>query len=131
MRYLLDTNICIALVHRPEPILKQRLAQKQPQDLVLCSIVKAELLYGARKSQRVAENLKELAEFFAPFDSIAFDDKAADFYGANRALLAKGGTPIGINDLLIASIALAHDLMVVTRNTSEFMRVPGLRLESW
>lgn len=131
MRYLLDTNICIALVHRPELLLKQRIAQKQPEDIVLCSIVKAELLYGARKSQRVAENLKELEAFFAPFDSIAFDDKAAEFYGANRALLVKSGTPIGINDLLIASIALAYDLTVVTRNTGEFMRIPGLRLESW
>ena len=131
MRYLLATNICIALVHRPEELLKQKLAEKRPQDLVLASIVKAELLYGARKSQRVAENLKELDAFFAPFDSIPFDDKAADFYGSSRALLAKAGTPIGINDLFIASIALAHDLTVVTRNTKEFIRVPGLRLESW
>lgn len=131
MRYLLDTNICIALVHRPEPFLKQKLVQKQPQDIVLCSIIKAELIFGARKSLRVADNLKELEEFFAPFHSFSFDDKAAEFYGAHRALLAKGGTPIGVNDLLIASIALAYDLTVVTRNTKEFTRIPGLRLESW
>ncbi len=131
MRYLLDTNICIALVHRPEPALKKKLAEKRPRDLVLCSIVKAELLYGARKSQRVAENLKELDAFFAPFDSLPFDDKAADFYGTIRALLAQAGTPIGDNDLLIAGVALAHDLVVVTRNRKEFARVPGLRLESW
>ena len=131
MRYLLDTNICIALVHRPEPALKLKLAGKRPQDLVLCSIVKAELLYGARKSQRVAENLKELEAFFAPFDSIPFDDRAADFYGTTRAILAKAGTPIGTNDLLIAGVALAHDLVVVTRNRKEFARVPGLRVEIW
>ena len=131
MKYLLDTNICIALVHRPEPLLKQKLGQSLPRDLVLCSIVKAELLYGARKSQRVTANLQALAAFFAPFDSLAFDDKAAEFYGANRAMLTKNGTPIGVNDLLIASIALAHDLTVVTRNMSEFMRVPGLKLENW
>lgn len=131
MRYLLDTNICIALIHRPEPALKERLVQKRPQDLVLCSVVKAELLYGARNSQRVAENLNELEAFFAPFESLPFDDKAAAFYGANRALLAKGGTPIGANDLFIASIALANDLTVVTRNRKEFARVPGLRIENW
>jgi len=131
VRYLLDTNICIALVHRPEPALKQKLVEKRPADLVLCSVVKAELLYGARKSQRVAENLRELADFFAPFDSVPFDDKAADFYGTSRALLAQAGTPIGTNDLLIASIALAHDLTVVTRNMKEFARVPGLRVEAW
>lgn len=131
MRYLLDTNICIALVHKPEPALKQKLAQKKPGDLVLASVVKAELLFGARKSQRVAENLNELEAFFAPFDSLPFDDKAANFYGASRALLANAGTPIGGNDLLIASIALAHDLTVVTRNMKEFARVPGLRVEVW
>ena len=131
MRYLLDTNICIALVHKPEPALKLKLAEKRPQDLVLCSIVKAELLYGARKSQRVAENLKELDAFFAPFNSIPFDDQAAGFYGTTRTLLEQAGTPIGTNDLLIAGVALAHDLLVVTRNRKEFARVPGLRVEVW
>lgn len=131
VRYLLDINICIALVHRPEPALREKLAGKQPRDIVLCSIVKAELLYGARKSQRTAENLKALEAFFAPFDSFAFDDKAADFYGSNCALLAQAGKPIGMADLLIASIALAHDLVVVTRNRKEYIRVPGLRVETW
>lgn len=131
MKRLLDTNICIAYLHRAEQDVVQKFAQMKPRDLVLCSVVKAELLYGARRSQRVNENLQRLTQFFANFESLPFDDKAADFYGANRALLANGGTPIGVNDLLIASIALAHDLAVVTRNTSEFMRVPSLRLESW
>lgn len=131
MRYLLDTNICIALVHKPEPLLKQKLAGKQPKDIVLCSVVKAEMIFGARKSQRVAENMKQLESFFAPFDSLPFDDRAAEHYGAHRALLAKSGTPIGHNDLMIASIALAHDVTVVTRNISEFVRVTGLRVEAW
>jgi tRNA(fMet)-specific endonuclease VapC len=103
----------------------------KPRDLVLCSIVKAELIYGARRSQRVNENLQGLMKFFAIFESLPFDDKAADFYGANRALLAQGGTPIGMNDLLIASIALSHNLAVITRKTSEFARIPGLKVEMW
>lgn len=131
VRYLLDTSICIALVHKPEPALKQKLAEKRPQDFVLCSVVKAELLFGARKSQRITENLKELAEFFMPFESIPFDDRAADFYATIRAILTKAGTSIGANDLLIASVALAHDLIVVTRNKKEFTRVPGLLVEVW
>lgn len=85
----------------------------------------------SRRSQRVSENLQRLEQFFASFESLPFDDKAAEFYGVHRALLAKGGTPVGINDLLLASIALAHDHTIVTRNTKEFGRVPGLRLESW
>jgi tRNA(fMet)-specific endonuclease VapC len=131
VKRLLDTNICIAYLHRGEQNVIQKFAQTNPRELVLCSVVKAELLYGARNSQRVNDNLQRLAQFFANFDSLAFDDRAADFYGMNRSMFTKSGTPIGINDLLIASIALAHDLAVITRNTSEFMRVPGLRLESW
>ena len=131
MKRLLDTNICIAYLHRAEKDVIQKFTQTKPRELVLCSVVKAELLYGARKSQRVAGNLMELSAFFAPFDSIAFDDKAADFYGTSRVLLTQAGTPISDNDLLIASIALAHDLVVVTRNQKEFARVPGLRVETW
>jgi tRNA(fMet)-specific endonuclease VapC len=131
MRYLLDTNICIAIIHRPDPELVKKFSQCDPKDFALCSIVKAELIYGARKSQRITENLNVLETFFAPFESLPFDDRAAVFYGLNRAILEKSGTPIGGNDLLIASIALAHDTIVLTRNTGEFSRVPGIKVESW
>ena len=131
VRRLLDSNICIAYLHRGDPRVVQKLAQLKPRDVVLCSIVKAELLYGARHSQRVQENLERLTKFFTNFESLTFDDISAGFNGSNRALLTQAGTPIGAHDLLIASIALAHDLVVVTRNTSEFMRIPALRLESW
>ncbi len=131
MKYLLDTNICIAIIHRPDAELLKKFSQYDPKDFALCSIVKGELLYGARKSQRVNENLKVLESFFSPFESLLFDDKAAEFYGLNRAILAKMGTTIGVNDLLISSIALAHDATVLTRNISEFSRVPGMKVESW
>jgi tRNA(fMet)-specific endonuclease VapC len=131
VRRILDTNTCIAYLHKGEQEVVQKFAQAKPQELLLCSVVKAELLYGARRSQRVAENLDKLARFFASFESLPFDDKAAEFYGTNRALLARTGTPIGANDLLIASIALAHDVAVITRNTKEFTRVPGLRVQTW
>lgn len=52
-------------------------------------------------------------------------------YARIRAAIEAGGTPIGSMDYLIASIALAHDLVLVTRNTREFARVPGLRMEDW
>lgn len=131
VRRLLDTNTCIAYLHKGEPEVVQKFAQAKPRELVLCSVVKAELLFGARKSHRVAENLDRLSRFLANFESLPFDDRAADFYGTMRVLLANAGTPIGGNDLLIASIALAHDLTVITRNMREFARVPGLRVEVW
>ena len=69
--------------------------------------------------------------FFSAFDSYPFDDRAAQQYGRIRAQLEKLGTPIGPNDLLIASIALARDVTLVTANTREFARVEGLQWEDW
>jgi tRNA(fMet)-specific endonuclease VapC len=97
----------------------------------LCSVVKAELIYGARKSERVEENLKLLAEFFAPFSCFPFDDQCAEYYGTIRADLERAGQPIGPNDLMIAAIARVHDHVLVTHNTGEFSRVVGLRIEDW
>lgn len=93
--------------------------------------MKAELLYGARKSQRVAENLETLRLFFEPFVSLPFDDGCSEHYGAIRAELEARGTLIGPNDLIIAATARAHDLTLVTHNVEEFIRVVGLAVEDW
>lgn len=131
MRYLLDTNACSAYLNRrPSPI-KSRIAVARPGDIVLCDVVKAELLYGAYKSLQVAANLALLERFFRVFVSYPFDGRAADVYGRERARLEAAGTPIGPYDLLIAAIALANDLIVVTHNTREFSRVAGLSFEDW
>jgi len=127
---LLDTNIWIAFLKRDRTILA-RLRETSPTEVRLCSVVKAELLYGARKSQRVEQNLRTLEILFGLYQSLGFDDEAAHDYGALRAQLEREGRPIGGNDLLIASIAVASDLTVVTRNEREFRRVPGLRVELW
>jgi len=129
--YLLDTNACIRILNDASPPLIQCLANHAPSEIRLCSIVKAELLYGARHSQRVAENLNILAHFFAPFVSLPFNDRCAEQYGQIRAELVQAGTLIGPNDLLIAAIARAYELTLVTHNVEEFGRVNGLRLEDW
>jgi tRNA(fMet)-specific endonuclease VapC len=131
MAYLLDTNACIHILNDTDPGLTDRFRTETPASLLVCSVVKAELLYGARKSEQVAKNLRALELFFAPFDSVPFDDEAAEHYGLIRADLARIGMPIGANDLLIAAIGRAHDLTVVTNNTTEFTRVVGLRVEDW
>ncbi len=92
--YLLDTNACIRILNDTSPLLVQRLASHAPSEIRLCSVVKAELLYGARHSQRVAENLKLLAHFFAPFVSLPFNDRCAEEYGQIRVELAQAGTLI-------------------------------------
>lgn len=131
MSYLFDTNICIALLKGRDASLAKRVKSHAPADFFLCSIVKAELYYGARKSQQIDANLRLLELFFEQFSSVAFDDKCAEYYGVMRALLAKDGRIIGANDLLIASIAQAHNLVLLTRNTDEFVRIPGLRVDEW
>lgn len=104
---------------------------KEAGRMMLSSVVKAELLAGAHKSARASQNLLVFRSFFAALPSVDFDDSAAEHYGRLRAQLERAGTPIGPNDLLIASIALANDLTLVTHNTREFSRVPGLQLDDW
>jgi tRNA(fMet)-specific endonuclease VapC len=94
-------------------------------------VVKAELVYGARKSQRQARNLRVLQSFFAPFRSVAFDDACSREYGILRAELEREGKPIGPYDMMVAASALAYDLILVTHNTDEFSRVTGLKWEDW
>jgi tRNA(fMet)-specific endonuclease VapC len=131
VKYLLDTNTCIAVLTGREPTLTERWKRARAHEIRLCSIVKAELRFGAEKSTRRELTLQKLEVFFARFRSLPFDDAAAQVYGTVRAELARQGRPIGPNDTLIAAIALAHDLVLVTHNTEEFRRVSGLTIEDW
>jgi len=129
--WLLDANVCIYLLNAKCPEIERNFRLRSPADIALCSIVKAELLFGARHSQRVDANLQRLKRFFAPLPSLPFDDRCAEEYGLIREDLTIQGKLIGPNDLLIAAIARAHDATLVTRNTKEFCRIPALRVEDW
>lgn len=129
--YLLDTNPCIEILRNKQSRERERLAQHNPVEIYLCSVVKTELFYGARKSAQVAKNLALVRVFCAPFVSLTFDDRCAEHYGMIRADLESMGRRIGANDLFIAAIAKSHDLILVTHNTDEFARVSGLQLEDW
>lgn len=129
--WLLDTNAWIAYLEREPSPVKNRIAQLPEAEILICDVVKAELIYGAYKSSRVEQNLAKLAVLFSLVTSLPFDGKAAYKFGDIRAFLAKKGTPIGPYDLQIAAIARAHHLTLVTHNTGEFSRVPDLMLEDW
>ena len=131
MKYLLDTNACIDYLNDANSLIATRLKSVSPADVALCSVVKGELLYGAYHSDDPEGNLGLLSEFFDGFASLPFDDAAAQIYGRYRSALARQGKLIGPNDLLIAAIALANGLILVTHNTDEFTRVEGLSLEDW
>lgn len=129
--YLLDTNACIRLLNGQAPNVARRLDRHRPADVALCSVVKGELIHGAYRSTRTAENLRLLERFFAPFDSLPFDDRCAAAYGRIRGDLERAGMLIGPNDLMIAAITVTHGLTLVTANTREFERVIGLAVENW
>jgi tRNA(fMet)-specific endonuclease VapC len=131
MIYLLDTNACVVYLTGRSDTLRRRIDAAGDQDLVVCSVVRAELCYGAAKSLDPPRTLKLQHRFLDRFRSLAFDDAAARVYGPIRAALERSGTPIGAHDLLIASIGLANGLIVVTHNVNEFTRVPGLAVEDW
>jgi len=131
MIYLLDSNACIQLLNDKHPVILQHFRQHSPAEIALCSVVKAELLFGAYRSGRVEANLQRLKIFFEPLQNLLFDDECADHYARIRADLHTRGQLIGGNDMLIAAIARTHNATLVTHNTGEFSRVVGLRLEDW
>ena len=129
--YLLDTNACIQFLNGTSSKIKENFQQHSPAEIALCSVVKAELLFGARHSQKIESNLLRVKQFFIPFNSLSFDDRCAEEYAQIRADLTRQGKIIGPNDLMIASIARANDAVLITNNIGEFSRVANLRLADW
>ena len=134
MSHLLDTNSAIDHLRRgPNSNVTARLAAAPPGE--------CRPLFGRRggivlrsAAQRARPRGRQpglLAQFRQQFVSLPFDDPAAEAYGRIREHLASVGKPIGPHDLMIAAIALAQGLTLVTHNTAEFSRVPGLTLEDW
>jgi tRNA(fMet)-specific endonuclease VapC len=131
MKFLLDTNTCIRYLNGRSASVADRMNSLNEHDAAVCSIVRAEMLYGALRSQDPVKTTAFQERFLGLFVSLPFDDAAANHYARIRAKLAVQGTPIGANDLIIAAIAIANDLVLVTHNTREFVRVEGLKTEDW
>jgi tRNA(fMet)-specific endonuclease VapC len=131
MIYLLDSNTCIRFLNGRSVNIARKVKTTPPDQIAVCSIVKAELYFGAERSNNVTKTRAEQDEFFTPFQSLPFDDAVANIYAKIRADLAAKGTPIGPNDLMIAAIALANNLTLITHNTREFSRIETLKLEDW
>ena len=131
MKYLLDTNTCIRHLNQRSEAITRRLLDTSETDIAVCSVVKGELFFGTMKSHSPEKTLLKQRDFVERFTSLPFDDACAEVYARIRAELERNGTPIGANDLLIASIAIANGLTLVTHNISEFRRVAGLQIEDW
>ncbi len=129
MAYLLDANAVIAILNDGDSPVARRAKAEAPRDVAISAIVAHELYYGAFKSQRVPQNVALVDAL--QFEVLDFDQEDAKHAGEIRALLAKRGTPIGPYDVLIAGQAKARQLTLITHNTEEFSRVPGLRIRDW
>lgn len=130
MPYLLDTNTVIALMKDNTQVIAQ-VRRVGRAELRLCAPVEAELWFGVYKSGKPEENRQRLLTLLSWLPSLPFSSEAAPHFGEIRAALARQGMPIGPYDLQIAAIARAHGLVVVTHNTREYSRVPGLVWEDW
>lgn len=130
-RYLLDANICIYLLSERRPDISRRLERSGPGRVAISTIVWGELHFGLAKSARRADGLLRLEALREIAPVLDLPQEAAAIYGELRATLERGGTSIGNNDLWIAAHARASGLILVSNNTREFERVPGLKLDNW
>ncbi len=131
MRFMLDTDTCIALIKRkPAPVLR-RLSALAPGEAGISAVTLAELRYGVEKSAARDRNDRALDAFVLPLEVAAFDEAAAAAYGAVRSALEKAGTPVGPLDTQIGAHALSLGAALVTHNVREFRRVPGLTVVDW
>lgn len=130
LRYMLDTNICIATIrNKPDAI---RVAfNRYATQMCISSVTVMELMYGVEVSSQSQRNLANVEGFIARLDVLDYDAPAAAHTAQIRAELTKAGTQIGPYDHMIAGHARSRGLVVVTNNTKEFKRVPGLRIEDW
>ncbi|HEY0984404.1 MULTISPECIES: type II toxin-antitoxin system VapC family toxin [unclassified Schlesneria] len=134
MTHIRDTNAFVDHLRRgPNSKVTASLLAAPPGSVYLCSVVLAELIFGAIRSgpAHEASNRAMVARLQAQFLPLPFDDLAAEEYGKLRAYLTSAGRLIGPNDLMIAAVALANRMTLVTHNLSEFRQVPGLLLEDW
>ncbi len=131
MKYYLDSNICIFYLRGRNIELRNKVDSFDKALIKIPAVVKGELLTGAMKSARRDKNINEVLAFLGQFEIVPFDDASAWTYGEIKSALELKGQPIGYNDTIIAATVLAHNGILITNNTSEFMRIEGLECVDW
>ena len=131
MMYLLDTNICIYAMKRRYPSVNERMLEIHPNNIFISSVTVGELAYGAAKSHWGERARQAMDNFLSNFIILPFTAEDAMISGNIRAELASMGKSIGLYDIMIAAQGLSRHLTIVTHNTREFLRVPGLSVEDW
>ncbi|MCL2890722.1 MAG: type II toxin-antitoxin system VapC family toxin [Methanomassiliicoccaceae archaeon] len=132
MTYFLDTNVIVSILREnPNQTVLNKLEAQPKKEFKLPSMVKAELIAGALKSQKNKVNLENVEKITSGFEIVPFDNAASVLYGKLKADMIKKGNIIGPNDLVIAATVLSRGGILVTNNTREFVRVEGLMIEDW
>ena len=131
MIYYLDTNTCIYFLNGSYSSVREKILNTSPELIVIPSIVKAELVFGAYKSKKREVTLNKVEEFLSPFEILPFSDPMTYVYADIRSSLERNGSSIGPNDMFIAATVLTKNGTLVTHNTREFSRVDGLKIEDW
>lgn len=131
LRFMLDTDISSYIMHQSRPSVFDRLKMTPVGSVCVSAITRSELEYGVEVSPRLGEDEKSLAIFLQHFEVMDYPSGAALDYAKIRAHLKSRGAPIGANDVFIAAHARHLGLILVTNNTREFSRVPGLQIENW
>lgn len=131
MKYILDTNVCIHLLNGSKQNILKKIEDIEIEDILIPSIVRYELFYGAYKSKYKEKSLHLLRNFLENFSTMIFDENIAEIAGKIRADLDAKGTPIGPYDLIIAACAIHKNLTLITHNTKEFSRIDNLIIEDW
>lgn len=129
--YLLDTNICIYGMKNRYPSLREKLLTINPSEVYVSAVTVAELEYGAAKSKWSERTRDWMYVFLGSFTILPFEVSDAGCYGQIREYLESKGTPIGPYDMMIAAQGISRKYTVVTHNTKEFSRIPGILLEDW
>jgi tRNA(fMet)-specific endonuclease VapC len=131
--YILDTNVITNFLKADSKIVDK--ITKTDSDLILtCTPVEAELFYAVElhPNLKTAEVLRACyTELLSEIKILPFCSKSAKSYAKLKSFLKQSGTLIEDFDLLIASIAFANDLILVTSNTKHFARIENLKLEDW
>jgi tRNA(fMet)-specific endonuclease VapC len=129
MTFLLDTDICSAHMRRPAK-LAHRFIQYTGQ-VAISTVTLAELYAGAYKHSQVNRLLTLIGDLLQEVQVADFDSACAEKFGQVRGTLLQHGISVPTTDLMIASAALVHNLTLVTHNTADYHKIPGLRLDDW
>lgn len=131
IRYMLDTDACIALIKDRPDWMRSRLIRLSPEEVGVSGIVAAELWFGVAHSVKKRQNEYALKDFLSYVTLLDWPSEAAALYGHIRSGLQRKGTLIGAMDLLIAAHSVFIDAVLVTKKVREFKRVPDLKIENW